>query len=1259
MSKARLIVASANTEYQANYLAGTDTLSEDIELLVSIDTLNIVPLEQKLGHTITLTFIAEDGQQQKQSVTLLAIEDKGVVGAKVTASDYHDATATKRYHLTVGSRLRLLKHASHSRLFIDTSLGDIFTALLIDAGYHHGQIIFETASPLPTLNQCVQAMEDNYAFLQRLLRQYGLFYYFISQDNDTCIVLTDANINTPYLHRGLINVNPSLGFARSVQQGQDTTTLSDGFVGFSQCQQQQVLPQGLASTPVANHRFEGDELTDHNFFEPVGQNSAQAQHFSQVQSLALNSHQQVFTLTGNVPEMFAGCSFSLFDESGLKLSGDYLCIQVKHHCQQPSDESCQDGLSQYRCEVTAILRTQPFKLPLTEFPPLPMMFAAKVESLSNEPTIDDNGLYQVKVNFDQQPNGHLVNSAPLRKLVNYACAHQPQATGWHFPLTKDAQVMIGCLNNDPSQAYIVGFDPNTEQPPVVTSKNHQQNRLLSRQGNELIFDDDLYLPRIILQTLGSAHYLEMATPRPGLPYLKWLSTLGTIAVQGEINTTLQSHDGFVALNSAANHRLDTAKNLTIAASKQNVNLHSANASKINAQALSLHSDKSTTLLTGRTLKTRANSDIIANSEQGNFTINVPKGSVISNASGNIAIKGNGHGNITLYSEKGAITLNQQGDIELLGSDVLTLKGQMITFDGPVSYDIKAPKKSAKPGQKSAPNIARITPLPFPQMKVLDGKPRESAEAEQVAPAIKLNYTYQDGEPVQHAPYKITLNDGTVIEGALDAQGQAEIAGVPQGAYRVVLGEDTREYQPQDNTTANPLYGKITPESAVKMVENNDLSLLNQASKMADSAGDWLWGTLQGDFNQNPSTSQIVVGTVISMIPVIDQLMDCRDVCANVMLLSDDNEANDTDGWIALTLTGIGFVPLFGSAVKGVGKVIIDNPKGAISLAAATLRKAGKGDPIKYIENINWQALGKQGSELIKEKVFAIRDALNSIIANYSWLLSAAALESLRKHSHNLTEILPKVDQGIKDATQLIEDKVKNALKAYHGEAPHTGSAGSVKKIKTDELEPPKGNKLKGAKTKPVPMKKHTPPCFTPGEALLKAKRFSGNKQKLEKEFYRQLKDQQDGINKMTVGKYLQNRQALKDLIDEHGHKKARRILTKGSAAQNVARKKYEDEIYESLFDNYLDKGISFEKAEELAISNTKKTLEELAALHDPDMIAGGDDKINRLGNTNVNSSLGSQWSKAGRVASMDEAAEKALAEFGPNAQMNVELTRCK
>ncbi|WP_420270858.1 polymorphic toxin type 15 domain-containing protein, partial [Pseudoalteromonas atlantica] len=210
----------------------------------------------------------------------------------------------------------------------------------------------------------------------------------------------------------------------------------------------------------------------------------------------------------------------------------------------------------------------------------------------------------------------------------------------------------------------------------------------------------------------------------------------------------------------------------------------------------------------------------------------------------------------------------------------------------------------------------------------------------------------------------------------------------------------------------------------------------------------------------------------------------------------------------------------------------------------------------------------------------------------------------------------------------------------------------------DSATKPLENAKKKVLKAPI-MKKYNPPCFKPSNTLLKAKTFGGNKEKLEKEFYKQLKAQQEGINKMSVGEYLQNRETLTDLVKEHGHSKARKVLTNNSAEQNKARKKLLNKIKKSVSDSLLDQGKSRQEAKTLASLKAEETLKELAALHDPDMIAGGHDKISRLGNANVNSSLGSQWAKADRVTGMDRAAQQAMDLHGPDSKMNVELSRCK
>jgi hypothetical protein len=81
---------------------------------------------------------------------------------------------------------------------------------------------------------------------------------------------------------------------------------------------------------------------------------------------------------------------------------------------------------------------------------------------------------------------------------------------------------------------------------------------------------------------------------------------------------------------------------------------------------------------------------------------------------------------------------------------------------------------------------------------------------------------------------------------------------------------------------------------------------------------WFWEAIEGDFNENRSTAQILVDAGISMIPLVDQLCDLRDLIANCRKLARDH--TDVWNWVALVLTLIGLFPSLGSLVKGVLKI---------------------------------------------------------------------------------------------------------------------------------------------------------------------------------------------------------------------------------------------------------------------------------------------------------------------------------------------------
>lgn len=124
----------------------------------------------------------------------------------------------------------------------------------------------------------------------------------------------------------------------------------------------------------------------------------------------------------------------------------------------------------------------------------------------------------------------------------------------------------------------------------------------------------------------------------------------------------------------------------------------------------------------------------------------------------------------------------------------------------------------------------------------------------------------------------------------------------------------------------------------------------------EAAIDWFWGVLQGDFKEDQTTGQIVVGTVISMIPFIDQVADIRDIVAGLINIRKDPA--DVMKWVLLVITLIGLIPVLGSALKGVFKLVFKFAKGggkdaakALEAVLAVLRGAGKGDPVAFLRKL--------------------------------------------------------------------------------------------------------------------------------------------------------------------------------------------------------------------------------------------------------------------------------------------------------------------
>ena len=67
------------------------------------------------------------------------------------------------------------------------------------------------------------------------------------------------------------------------------------------------------------------------------------------------------------------------------------------------------------------------------------------------------------------------------------------------------------------------------------------------------------------------------------------------------------------------------------------------------------------------------------------------------------------------------------------------------------------------------------------------------------------------------------------------------------------------------------------------VGNAEYFIKEKAQQISDAASaslEWIWEALQGDFNEDMSAGQIAANALLGLIPIVDQVLDCRDLVAN-------------------------------------------------------------------------------------------------------------------------------------------------------------------------------------------------------------------------------------------------------------------------------------------------------------------------------------------------------------------------------------------
>lgn len=177
------------------------------------------------------------------------------------------------------------------------------------------------------------------------------------------------------------------------------------------------------------------------------------------------------------------------------------------------------------------------------------------------------------------------------------------------------------------------------------------------------------------------------------------------------------------------------------------------------------------------------------------------------------------------------------------------------------------------------------------------------------------------------------------------------------------------------------------------------------------------------------------------------------------------------------------------------------------------------------------------------------------------------------------------------------------------------------------------------------------PCFHPYDKARFAQMGAEQQRDYLKDLAGQLKRQQEAINSMTAAEY----KAARDAFDAIGRNPL------ADRAQAAFRDAFERDVSQSIRESLLQGGMGAAQAKAQAAQRAGQIMDSLAALHEPDMVAGGwmQPEPQAMGRSDINASIGGSWKQGARLETMDKAAVEAIQSGQGHVKMNVSLEPCR
>ncbi|QFZ82801.1 MULTISPECIES: hypothetical protein [Variovorax] len=199
------------------------------------------------------------------------------------------------------------------------------------------------------------------------------------------------------------------------------------------------------------------------------------------------------------------------------------------------------------------------------------------------------------------------------------------------------------------------------------------------------------------------------------------------------------------------------------------------------------------------------------------------------------------------------------------------------------------------------------------------------------------------------------------------------------------------------------------------------------------AGEWVWGTTQGAFNEKASFSQILVDAVIGMIPLVGDVTAVRDLIAVVIgLIESPAKREKVWEWVLLVVLLFALIPVFGGVIKGVGRIAVKVGKAAEALtgaARAAKLQEGAREIIAFLNRIGFKNAEKWFLSLrITEYQAQLLERFNKLMEVINGVLVQIQRKAGSLMPASLNSRIETLKSGLATLKKLAPDMLVKAVK---------------------------------------------------------------------------------------------------------------------------------------------------------------------------------------------------------------------------------------